>query len=155
MKKDKNLVFDTIKSLEKIYSKIPEFKCRNCHQCCGPIIWFEPEELLIKKYLDTQNITRIVWTLNEFKQNKMKCPYLKNDKCIIYPVRPIVCRLQGNISELKCRNKLNGKQKLLTKKQFNIIKNQYLSLIKKTNQINIFYGTHKVIFEGYNENWKG
>ena len=49
-----------IESLEKIYTSIQNFSCRHCHQCCGPTIWFEPEELLIRDYLEKNKIKRVV-----------------------------------------------------------------------------------------------
>ncbi len=30
------------------------------------------------------------------------CPYLKNGRCSIYPVRPMVCKLWGNGNEMPC-----------------------------------------------------
>ena len=131
-----------IESLEKIYASIQNFSCLHCHQCCGPIIWFEPEDLLIRNFLEKNKIKRIIWTRKEFEKNEMKCPYLINDKCIIYPVRPIVCRLQGNISELKCKSSINDK--LMSEKKLNNIKEKINKLIKQTNSINIFYSTQKL-----------
>ena len=92
--------------------------------------------------MDKHNIKRISWTTEEFKQNQMRCPYLVNDRCIIYPVRPIVCRLQGNVSELKCES--IEKHKFMSEKQLNNIRKKFVDLIKKTNGINTFYSIHKV-----------
>ena len=131
-----------IESLEKIYSSIQNFPCKHCHKCCGPIIWFEPEELLIKRYLEKNKINRIVWTKEEFEKNKMECPYLIDDKCIIYPVRPIVCRLQGNISELRCVFPNNST--FTSEKELNKIREEFVKLIRQTNSMNIFYSTLKL-----------
>ena len=131
-----------IQSLEKIYSSIQNFPCKQCHKCCGPIIWFEPEELLIKDYLEKNKIKRIIWTKEEFRKNHMTCPYLIDDKCIIYPVRPIVCRLQGNISELRCMSSNNST--LTSEKELNKIREEFVKLIKQINGMNIFYSTLKL-----------
>ena len=131
-----------IESLEKIYSQIQNFKCQQCHQCCGPIIWFEPEELLIKDYLEKHKIKRILWTKEEFELNNMRCPYLRNGSCIIYPVRPIVCRLQGNISELKCKSLTNPK--LMSEEELENIRKEFINLIRQSNGTNIFYSTLKL-----------
>jgi len=121
---------------------IPDFECQHCHQCCGPVVWFEPEEILISDYLQKQGIKRILWTKEEFEQNHMRCPYLVDDRCIIYPVRPIVCRLQGNISELKC--KLSNGSRLMCQKELNNIGEEFIKLIRQTNGMNIFYSTLKL-----------
>lgn len=65
--------------------------------------------------MEKNKIERISWTREEFDKNQDKCPYLINDRCIIYLVRPIVCRLQGNISELRCKS--SDDNKLISKKK--------------------------------------
>jgi Fe-S-cluster containining protein len=129
-------------SLVKIYSSIHNFPCKQCHKCCGPIIWFEPEELFIRDYLEKNKIKRIVWTKEEFEKNHMICPYIIDNKCIIYPVRPIVCRLQGNISELRCMSSNNCT--LTSEIELNKIREEFVKLIRKTNGMNIFYSTLKL-----------
>lgn len=118
---------------------IPNFECKHCHKCCGPIVWFKPEEILINDYLQKQKIKRFLWTKEEFEQNKMRCPYLINDRCIIYPVRPIVCRLQGNISELKCKSSNNVM--LMSEKEKDNVRKEFIKLIRQTDGTNIFYST--------------
>lgn len=71
----------------------------------------------------------------------MRCPYLIDDRCIKYPVRPMVCRLQGNISELKCKS-LND-HRLMSEKELNDIREEFVKLIKQTNGIKKFYSTLK------------
>jgi len=97
---------------------------------------------LIKDYLGKNKIKRIVWTKEEFEKNHMRCPYLIDDKCILYPVRPIVCRLQGNISELRCMSSNNCT--LISEKELNKIREEFVKLIKQTNGMNIFYSTLKL-----------
>jgi len=134
-----------IESLKKIYDLIQNFDCQHCHQCCGPIVWFEPEEILIRSYMQKKRIKRILWTKEEFKHNNMRCPYLINDRCIIYSVRPIVCRLQGNILELNC--KLLNKGALISKRELNYIREEFIKLIQLTNGMNNFYSTLKIKYE--------
>ncbi|KYK21167.1 hypothetical protein AYK21_05395 [Thermoplasmatales archaeon SG8-52-2] len=130
------------KSLTEIYNSINNFKCQHCHKCCGPIIWFEPEELLINEYMQKKKIKKILWTKAEFKKNNMRCPYLIEDRCIIYPVRPIVCRLQGNISELRC--KITNEGIFLSEKELENIRKEFIKIIKFTKGINNFYSTIKL-----------
>jgi len=127
--------------LEEIYNKIPDFECKNCHSCCGPIIWFKIEDILIKDYLKKHDLKDIKWTDEEFKKNNMRCPYLKNDKCAIYKVRPIVCRLQGNIPELPCRF---NKNHYMSEENFKKIKKDFYELNKKYHGDDVFYSTRKI-----------
>ena len=136
---------EVIKSLEKIYSSIPDFDCKHCHDCCGPIIWYEPEDILIREYIKKHNLKRFSWTSEEFKKNNMRCPYIKDDRCAIYPVRPIVCRLQGNISELKC--KFLNNNRLLSKEKLENLRKEFIKLIDLTNGKNVLYSTHKLKIE--------
>ncbi len=136
------MVLDIKEKLKEIYSKIPSFNCINCNECCGPIIWFEPENLLIKDYLEKNNIDRIVWTKEEFENNNMKCPYLKDNRCSIYPVRPLVCRLQSVVSDLKCKQNIN--QKNMSDKDLKLILQEFKKIIIESNGIDVFYCTKKL-----------
>ena len=71
----------------------------------------------------------------------MKCPFLKNDRCSIYQVRPIVCRLQGNIPDLPCRFNKNGYMSDETIKK---IKKDFYELNKKFQGNSMFYSTRKM-----------
>ena len=86
--------------------------------------------------MDKNHIKRITLNMKEFKENNMKCPYLENNRCIIYPVRPLVCRLQGNIDELKCRISKNLNP--LSIKELDEIKYEFFELLKKVNCLNFF-----------------
>jgi hypothetical protein len=130
-----------IEHLNNIYSKIPDFNCQHCHECEGPIIWFKPEEINIREYLDKNSLEYIIWSTEEFQKNNMKCPYLKKGRCSIYPVRPIVCRLQGNIAELPC--KFNNKKNLITDEKYHEIKNEFNNLLKDIDGFNICYSTRR------------
>ena len=91
--------------------------------------------------MEKNKIERISWSREEFVNNQNKCPYLINDRCIIYPVRPIVCRLQGNISELRCKS--SDEKKLISKEKLNDIKEEFFKLIRQSKSTNVFYSTLK------------
>jgi len=104
-----------IKKLHDLYAEIPAFKCKGCHDCCGPIIFGRIEGKLIRSYCRQNNIpipvSRIRWqneTTEEFYPLKLDCPFLKDDGCLIYPVRPYICRLQGHVKKLPCKNNPEG-----------------------------------------------
>ena len=128
--------------IEDIYNKIPKVSCKHCHDCCGPIIWFKTEEILMKDYMKKHKIENIKLTSEEFKKNDMKCPFLKNDRCSIYQVRPIVCRLQGNTLDLPCRY---NKNTYMSEESIKKIKNDFYELNKKIQGSDMFYSTRKII----------
>lgn len=134
--------FDVIKnSMESLYNHIPDFECKHCHKCCGPIIWFKTEEILMKDYMEKHKIKNVKLTTEEFQKNDMKCPFLKNDRCIIYKARPIVCRLQGNIPDLPCIFNKNG---YMPEESIKNIKKDFYELNKKIKGADIFYSTRKM-----------
>ncbi len=71
----------------------------------------------------------------------MICPFLKNDRCIIYKARPIVCRLQGNIPDLPCIFNKNG---YMSEESIKNIKKDFYELNKKIKGADIFYSTRKM-----------
>jgi len=132
---------ETIERLLQIYEMIPTFNCLHCHQCCGPIFWSEPEELLIRDFLFSHHMKRIIWSREEFQINDMKCPYLIQHGCAIYPVRPIVCRLQGVLPALPCSTNLIDYP--VSQEQLASIYTNYSALIKEKKCGDVFYGTLK------------
>jgi len=131
-----------LKQLYDIYDTIPAIYCKHCHSCDGPIIWFKPEEINIKEYLKQHHQQPISWTNEEFQKHHMRCPYLRNNRCFIYPVRPLVCRLQGTISELPCHQ---GVLPVLSENQLLEIKNKFNQLLKKSNGFTMFFSTRRYL----------
>ena len=129
-----------INRLEAIYAQIPEVTCTHCHHCCGPLIWFKPEEINIRRFLQENNMKYLTKSSEEFVQQGMQCPYIKNDRCSIYPVRPIVCRLQGNTPELPCTQNVNT---VIPKQILDKIKQEMDSLVRETGGIGFAYGTRR------------
>ncbi|MBQ2857674.1 MAG: YkgJ family cysteine cluster protein [Bacteroidaceae bacterium] len=70
--------------------------CSNCGSCCGNILPVSKSEIKkIRKYITRHNITAQVRTAPIAAQlYDMICPF-RNEvekKCMIYPVRPSICR---------------------------------------------------------------
>ncbi len=135
---------EALKQLLEIYANIPDITCSHCHSCCGPILWFEPEEMLIREYLEEHHMLYIRWTQEEFERHQMRCPYLHKDRCRIYPVRPIVCRLQGNLADLKCKQ---HSIEHMTSDNVDKIKKLFFSLLCEMDSLDKFYGTRSLIDE--------
>lgn len=71
---------------------IPNHKnCTNCGKCCGFVPASVSEVNAIRDYIAVNGIEPIA------RADKSICPFRdeENKKCLIYPVRPIVCRLFG------------------------------------------------------------
>lgn len=81
---------------------IPAHKnCKNCGDCCGVIPAAANEIKHIQEYLDKHPMIR---EIAQRQSHSIKCPFRDetNRKCLIYPVRPIVCRLMGVCSGMSC-----------------------------------------------------
>lgn len=133
---------EIISRLNKIYDHIPSFECKHCQQCSNPIMWFKAEQININDYLQKHHLCFLTLSEEEFQQNQMKCPYLQNNRCAIYQVRPIVCRLQGVIPELTCP--FNEKV-LLSKEQYHRIVSEFNLLNRDICGIEEYFGTRKEI----------
>lgn len=71
-------------------------KCSNCGQCCSNILPISDVEILrIKKYIEKHEIAEQIlrYPMNQPVLN-MKCPFRDDSqkKCLIYEVRPAICR---------------------------------------------------------------
>lgn len=105
--------------LQKIYEQIPQSTCPdNCGKCCGPVYPSRAEIRNIELWCRVKNI--------EFKnqfgvESGVDCPYLKEYRCSIYPVRPFMCRTFGVVEHqlLRCQN-------CKTKRLLNIRQMDYL-----------------------------
>ena len=90
--------------LKKIYSKIPAVDCKgHCAEACANV----PALPVENKYLEHIGIepfddeTVVIKKLTESGKSEA-CKHLKDGKCSIYDNRPIICRLYGTTTTLKC-----------------------------------------------------
>lgn len=86
--------------IEDLYALIPEFLCHpGCTECCrnfGVPSRTQIEDQRIREYLRAQG--------RELKQAQgTSCPYVSDQGCTIYPVRPLTCRLYGSSPNYSCR----------------------------------------------------
>lgn len=91
--------------LDSIYNMIPNSEpcVENCGECCTPISWTPVEDAFISKYMLANNIEKVDWTVADFAKNNWKCPYLDEKmRCLIYPVRPLICRMMGHTNNMAC-----------------------------------------------------
>lgn len=80
---------------------IPEHKkCTNCGGCCYFILASKSEITKIKKYVLKNKIKPI----KHFEMGKCYFRDEINKKCLIYSVRPTICKLFGVAKGMKCVN---------------------------------------------------
>ena len=129
---EKSNLFD---NLNQMYSNLPEGQCGGCTACCRESVpTFFIEYINIVNYLKKdQRLFDGLWPkLMDFYftelTEKKGCPFLdENDRCSIYTVRPLPCRLFGFSSyeeyesNLKAVEKGNREVKKYYKNAFNIV----------------------------------
>lgn len=103
-------------NIEQLYQKVVEFEqnlsnefkegleCKKgCQQCCYvDLSVFDIEANNIKQHLE-ENKNQIVEKLNRVQpdredftgQMSKPCHFLRNEECVIYEARPLICRTQG------------------------------------------------------------
>ena len=66
-------------------------KCSKCGECCTNLLPITQDELYtIAEYVINNNIKPQKQVL--VMKNKLTCPYYDGKKCLIYAIRPLICR---------------------------------------------------------------
>ena len=66
-------------------------KCSKCGDCCTNFLPVSQREIdLIQEYIIKNNIKP--QTQMMVMQNRLTCPYYNGKKCLIYEVRPLICK---------------------------------------------------------------
>ena len=82
------------RKLDALYATLPTVECKGlCHECCGPV------------FMGREEWKRIQERLGHTPQpgDDLRCPMLTADnKCSVYDIRPVICRLWGAVPELPC-----------------------------------------------------
>ena len=91
----KQTISEIIDSLVKLNVKIKDNsicgKCSKCGECCSNFLPVSQSEVdIIQKYVIEHNI-RPQKTMLVMK-NMLTCPYYDGKKCLIYEVRPLICK---------------------------------------------------------------
>jgi Fe-S-cluster containining protein len=78
--------------LEAIYRDVPRLQCKGlcASTCCGPVILHEPEH---RRMIDAGGAQQ---------HHGGGCGWLKDGRCTVYAVRPLVCRVYGTVPALRC-----------------------------------------------------
>ncbi len=90
-------------------------KCSKCGECCTNLLPISQKELnTMQKYVIDNKIRPQAQML--VMQNRLTCPYYNGKKCLIYEVRPLICK------EFYCYKKPN----IETSKKF--INDEYITV---------------------------
>lgn len=117
---------ELMRVLGEVYQEIPEFECERCGRCCRVLGATAMELHLIDEYVRRHGIeaqeysqTSLITLFVRTTENAL-CPYLKNNECMVYPVRPTGCRLYGTVAvRIDCDA---GKHKITDKAAFSILR---------------------------------
>lgn len=118
---------EAIAELEKMYATIPAMECKGlCTSYCGPIGMGETERLRILERIGHPPFSKIFPTIHDLDDlagrellsrvavGCLTCPMLKDGRCKVYDIRPMICRLWGASEDLRCPHGCRPK-KLLTR----------------------------------------
>jgi Fe-S-cluster containining protein len=121
-----------INELNKIYETVPSGECTGCGNCCMESVGINLIEFInIYNHLNNDKNLRdrcldkvIDYYFLEYVK-KSSCPFKdKNNRCLIYSVRPLNCRIYGHWTKNDYNlnlNNINNKNKDYAK----LIKNEY------------------------------
>lgn len=110
---NENKLFD---KLNDVYKSLPSGDCTGCGKCCMESVGINLVEFLnIYKYLMNkenlrkQSLSRILdYYFLEYTEKRC-CPFRdENNRCLIYEVRPLNCRLFGHWKKDDYNNNLNN-----------------------------------------------
>ncbi|OEU74061.1 MAG: hypothetical protein BA864_06945 [Desulfuromonadales bacterium C00003093] len=91
--------------LGETQNEILAFECERCGRCCGPLGATAMEMDIIDRHVQLNSIV-----VSEYCQTTLSnsfiaratdsvwCPYLQDGECLVYPVRPTICRLFGTVT---------------------------------------------------------
>lgn len=84
----------SLAALQAIYDALPTIECQSkCQGCCGPLIMSE---------LEHSRLSAATLTPPSYDASTRTCSYLKHDKCNVYTLRPLLCRLWGLTELMPC-----------------------------------------------------
>ena len=75
--------------------KLPKKRCDlGCGECCGLAPTTEAEYQRVEAFVRDHGIQAV--------EQGITCPFYQGDRCVIYPVRPLSCRLFGHSVKMVC-----------------------------------------------------
>lgn len=113
-----------IDRVKNIYREIPEGFCQGkCFETCGPIFMSNIEKSIIIEFLGHDPFFTPEYIIaNADNLACLTCPLLVDNRCSIYDIRPLICRLYGAVENLKCSFGCKPKRFLTHKESVKLIK---------------------------------
>ena len=115
--------------LGEIQNEIQPFECERCGRCCGPLGATAVELDIIDRHVQQNNIevpgySQITLSNTIMRTtDRLQCPYLKDHECLVYPVRPTICRLFGTSTQLiKCASGCKSNEPITHEAAFHILR---------------------------------
>lgn len=121
-----------INELNKIYESVPSGDCTGCGKCCMESVGINLTEFLnIYDYLSKNDelkklcMSKVIdYYFTEYIK-KSPCPFKdENNRCLIYPVRPLNCRIYGHWTKEDYNKNLDSVSDR-NKEYSNLIKEEY------------------------------
>lgn len=89
---------DIADDMEKgVYNFCKDGECSKCGNCCSALLPISKKEIKdIKRYVKKKRIKPVNHRIALMPCIDLTCPFLdntKDDKCLIYPVRPSICKV--------------------------------------------------------------
>jgi hypothetical protein len=82
--------------LDALYAELPRLDCRGlCAESCGPIVTTRVEWQRICRAAGYEPKALV-------GVDGLTCPLLKDNRCTVYEVRPLICRLWGLVETMPC-----------------------------------------------------
>lgn len=129
--KEVRMVEEIGRVLGEIHLEISAFECECCGTCCGSLGATGMELNIIDEYIRRHSIevpeyaeSPISGTLIMRVTKDVLCPYLQDHKCLVYAVRPTICRLFGTVTgRMGCEvGKRGVKEPITTTTAFGILR---------------------------------
>lgn len=132
------------KEIAAIYAEVPEMKCKGlCQECCGPIGMTKLEFSRVRQRF-TGPINAVPMPLSMSSGQELgralvidchTCPMLKDGRCTVYDLRPLICRIWGTVQSMRCAHGCTPKRWLSPRESYKLLSRMRAlsSKIERTN----------------------
>lgn len=106
MSKQAKKLREAFAQLDAIYAELPTIECRGlCAIACGTMFLtdLEVRRLQAATHVKPRTVLKMLADgAPHTARERDRCIYLKNDRCSVYAIRPLICRAWGLVRLLSC-----------------------------------------------------